>query len=455
MIKQLFILSILLLSLNKIQAAQHPEDGVYPLKMIPTLPLKAAGLNLEASEIHNNSGSGITSSLVDFGGFTGTFLSKKGLLVTTNNEIIAASKPVAFQAADSLSKYFFASDATQELEAKGLSCEITDPYGNTIKLLDLRFVYCPITAAGLADNGAKDFILLRAYVAPDGKPATYAAENIPYTPVKTLPIYANGASMNDFIFLLGFSKAKRYQTKEELIALDQQARIDQWFTELYANNSLLRISRQINGLKRALDGQPAAKKETYFNQHLESLKLSLLSDYQKFKIDPERSSFSTQLYNSTILSPGITVEAVKKITDRNTDVNLAIGEFVNDTYGFTKLKDQKYVLGTLLKSYKTLLNYNDGLLVFENDISKQLQNTKTERENTYQLGLQNSRLLFTYGRISNPPTAFSGSPVLNAKGELVGVINNRLNMVDIRTIIGVSSGILNGESVLSELGIKH
>lgn len=445
----------MLSNINSLQAKQTPEEGVYPLKMIPTLPLKSSGLTIEPSAIHNNNGSGLSSALVDFGGYTGTFLSNSGILITTSNEKINAAKPLTFSKTDSLNQYFSAGDKNQEIEAKGLTCTITDPYGNTTNIFDLRFVYCPITEATKADNGTKDFIVLRAYVSPEGRPTSYSPENIPYTPTKILSINGNGAGMNDFIFSLGFSKAKRYQTKDEVLALEQQQKTDQWFNELYSNIALLRISKQTNDFKASLESQSSSKKEFYYLQHIETFKQALLSNYQKMRLDQERSDLVKLLNSSTNLGPGITIDAVKKITDRSTDVSAAINEFVNDTWGFTKLKDQKYVFGNLLKSFRLFSAYNDGLLVFENDISKQLKNTKTEHDNTYQLGLQNSRLLFTFGKISNPPVAFSGSPVMNAKGELVGIINNKLNMVDIRTIIGVSSGIKNGQSILEELGINN
>ncbi|RZJ83074.1 MAG: hypothetical protein EOO20_23465 [Chryseobacterium sp.] len=455
MIRQLFFIITFLSVLNNCAAQPKPEDGVYPLKVIPTLPLKAMGLKIETSVIHNNSGSGLTTALVDFGGFTGSFISKNGLLVTTSNELILDAKPSSFQKTDSVNRYFFAGTSNDEIEAKGLTCTITDPYGNTLKLLDLRFVYCPLIQSAQNDNGSKDFIFLRAYVSPDGRPTTYSKDNVAYVPTKSLSINANGAGTDDFIFLLGFSKSKRYQTKDELLALKKQGIIDSWFSNLYETNTLLRISQKINKFRTMIEEQPVSKKDPYFNQHIDNVKQSLLSEYQKLQIDQERTKFISNLSAASSLNPGFNVDAVRKITDRSPDAAVAINEFVNEAYGFTKLKDQKYTVGVLLKSNKAILNYNDGLMTFEGELTKQLENDKKDRENTYQLGLQDSRLLFTFGKISTPPIAFSGSPVLNANGELVGVINNKLNMVDIRTIVGVTLGAINGQTVLTELGINN
>jgi hypothetical protein len=48
------------------------------------------------------------------------------------------------------------------------------------------------------------FLTKRAYVAPDGTPARYSTENIPYTPKYALRVSETGAAVGDFVFLLGF-----------------------------------------------------------------------------------------------------------------------------------------------------------------------------------------------------------------------------------------------------------
>ncbi len=49
-----------------------------------------------------------------------------------------------------------------------------------------------------------DFTLFRVYCSPDGKPAEYAKENIPYTPKKYLTINIGGIKENDFTMILGY-----------------------------------------------------------------------------------------------------------------------------------------------------------------------------------------------------------------------------------------------------------
>lgn len=78
---------------------------------------------------------------------------------------------------------------------------------------DVRLVYAPPQSignfGGETDNWVwprhtGDFSLLRAYVAPDGKAATYSKENVPYKPKKFLKINPDGVEENDFVFILGY-----------------------------------------------------------------------------------------------------------------------------------------------------------------------------------------------------------------------------------------------------------
>ncbi len=49
-----------------------------------------------------------------------------------------------------------------------------------------------------------DFSMFRVYMDKDGKPATYAKENIPYTPKHSLPISIKGVKKDDFAMIMGY-----------------------------------------------------------------------------------------------------------------------------------------------------------------------------------------------------------------------------------------------------------
>jgi hypothetical protein len=83
-------------------------------------------------------------------------------------------------------------------------------------LRDLRLVYAPPKMIGYfggdPDNfewprHCGDFAFLRAYVAPDGNPANFSKDNVPFKPRKFLPINATGIKEGDFAMVMGFPGA--------------------------------------------------------------------------------------------------------------------------------------------------------------------------------------------------------------------------------------------------------
>jgi len=81
------------------------------------------------------------------------------------------------------------------------------------RLRDIRLVYAPPQSIGQfggeTDNWiwprhTGDFAFMRAYVAPDGSPADYSTDNVPYKPKRHLPLALDGAQEGDFVMLLGY-----------------------------------------------------------------------------------------------------------------------------------------------------------------------------------------------------------------------------------------------------------
>ncbi len=100
--------------------------------------------------------------------------------------------------------------------------------GNTFYLMtyetfkDVRLVGAPPSSIGKfggdTDNWmwprhTGDFALLRVYCAPDGTPAEYSEENVPYTPKHHLPIQLDGVKNGDYTMIFGFpGSTDRYLT---------------------------------------------------------------------------------------------------------------------------------------------------------------------------------------------------------------------------------------------------
>lgn len=87
---------------------------------------------------------------------------------------------------------------------------------------DVRLVGAPPQALGKfggdTDNWmwprhTADFMLFRIYAGPDGKPASFSEENIPYQPKHFLPVSLNGIEQGDFAMVMGYpGRTNRYET---------------------------------------------------------------------------------------------------------------------------------------------------------------------------------------------------------------------------------------------------
>jgi len=62
-----------------------------------------------------------------------------------------------------------------------------------------------------------DFSMFRVYCSPDGKPAEYSKDNVPYHPKSFLPISLKGVEKNDFAIVMGYpGTTTRYRTSNEV-----------------------------------------------------------------------------------------------------------------------------------------------------------------------------------------------------------------------------------------------
>ncbi len=129
-----------------------------------------------------------------------------------------------------------------------LGCRVVDMYGGakyymfvSLRLEDVRLVYAPPQAignfGGETDNWmwprhTGDFSLMRAYTGPDGKPAKYAKENVPYKPRKFLPVSTQGVQEGSFAMIMGFP-GRTYRYREASgVQLAQEETLP-WTEELY------------------------------------------------------------------------------------------------------------------------------------------------------------------------------------------------------------------------------
>jgi hypothetical protein len=97
-------------------------------------------------------------------------------------------------------------------------------------LRDVRIVYAPPKNIGFFGGDPDnfewprhdgDFTFMRAYVGPDGKPADYSHNNVPFKPKKYLPISMGGVRDGDFMMVLGYPGSTRRYRESYSVAYNQ------------------------------------------------------------------------------------------------------------------------------------------------------------------------------------------------------------------------------------------
>ncbi|RYE55142.1 MAG: S46 family peptidase, partial [Sphingobacteriales bacterium] len=162
--------------------------------------------------------------------------------------------------------------------------------------------------------------------------------------------------------------------------INGDAQRDLWFSQIYNSTSLLAVARNINNFKAALNAQPAAQKQAFFDQNIPRLQQALSATYKTFEIDADRRILKRMLTDAAAFNINQKVTAVNKISSKHASSSTAIDQYIEDLFGISKLKDQEYVMNTILQSVKSISTYNDGLLLFDNDISKQIADIKPEKD---------------------------------------------------------------------------
>jgi hypothetical protein len=90
------------------------------------------------------------------------------------------------------------------------------------RLRDIRLVYVPPVSIGefggendnwIWPRHTGDFSFVRAYVAPDGSPADYSENNVPYNPKVHFQVAPEGVNEEDFVFIMGYpGRTYRHRT---------------------------------------------------------------------------------------------------------------------------------------------------------------------------------------------------------------------------------------------------
>jgi len=154
-------------------------------------------------------------------------------------------------------------EALGENEADGVSVRVL-PMNDGLSyyrftylvLRDVRVVYAPPKNIGFfggdPDNfewprHCGDFTFMRAYTAPNGKPADYSASNVPFKPKKFLSISMSGVKEGDLTLVMGYPGSTRRYRESYSVAYNQDISMP-FLIDLY--------TYQIETLRKAGQGDP-------------------------------------------------------------------------------------------------------------------------------------------------------------------------------------------------------
>ncbi len=134
---------------------------------------------------------------------------------------------------------------------------------------DVRLVYVPPRNigefGGESDNWVwprhtGDFSFVRAYVAPDGTPAKYSSDNIPFKPKRFIKVNPKGVQEGDFVFVMGYpartfkNYPSNYLVYQQKYQLPYISELYEWMINLYEAQGksdlefALKISSQVKSL---------------------------------------------------------------------------------------------------------------------------------------------------------------------------------------------------------------
>ena len=232
---------------------------------------------------------------------------------------------------------------------------------------DVRLVGAPPSSIGKfggdTDNWmwprhTGDFSLLRVYCAPDGSPAEYSEENIPYTPKHHLPIQLDGVDNGDYTMIFGFPGS----TDRFLTSFGIQEALEQ------TNPTIVQIrSEKLAIMKSGMD----ANKKTKIQY---ASKYAGTSNYWKYYIGQSRGLKRMKVYDKK-------VEIENKFTDW---VNSG-GEQRYEKFGNTlNLIKEAYDDNRELNISRTYLNeaifQGAEIMYFSFIMNRKLANIPTDKE---------------------------------------------------------------------------
>lgn len=253
---------LIIISCFSFQFGSYAVEGMWIPSLIDMFhsDMKTYGMNLSAEEIYATNQASLKDAIVQFnGGCTAELVSDKGLLLTNHHCGFSAIQSHTSLENDYLKNGFWSKNFSEELPCTGMRVtfvkEIRDvteaimageadgikdrikameaeytkegllakikPFnqGNQYYMLitedfnDIRLVGAPPSAIGkfggdtdnwLWPRHTGDFSVFRIYADQNNESAKFSANNVPYKPIKSLPISLKPKNAGDFTMVYGF-----------------------------------------------------------------------------------------------------------------------------------------------------------------------------------------------------------------------------------------------------------
>ncbi len=158
---------------------------------------------------------------------------------------------------------------------------------------DVRLVGAPPSSIGKfggdTDNWmwprhTGDFTLFRVYCGPDGKPADYSLENVPYEPKHHLPVQLDGVENGDYTMIFGFPGS----TDRYLTSFGVKHALE------YKNPTIVKIrDEKLSIMKKGMDSDPKIKIQY-------ASKYASTSNYWKYFIGQSKGLKRMKVYNKKV-----------------------------------------------------------------------------------------------------------------------------------------------------------
>jgi hypothetical protein len=168
-----------------------------------------------------------------------------------------------------------------------------------LEIRDVRLVYAP--PRGIGNYGGEvdnwmwprhtgDFGFLRAYVAPDGRPADFAAGNVPYRPKHILKVSTADVDPGDMMMTIGYpGKTYRYELASEV----REAQDFDLPTSIRYRKELIRILEDAGKANKNVDIRNAARVRSLLN-YLKKYE-GTLEAFEKGKLIDRRTAEEREL----------------------------------------------------------------------------------------------------------------------------------------------------------------